>query len=719
VTGSAPEPVPGEVLAAEGTIVLNPGRQRIELLVENGGDRPVQVGSHYHFAAANPALAFDRDLAWGRRLDIPAGTSVRFEPGRRRSSAWCRSAAAGWCRGCARSGLGCWTPGGPWVSPGRCLPRAWTPSRRKGTRVAELSRQRYAALYGPTVGDRVRLADTNLLIEVTEDRCGGPGPLAGDEAVFGGGKVIRESMGQGTATRAENAPDLVITGAVVLDHWGVIKADIGVRDGRIVALGKAGNPDTMDGVTPSLVIGPSTEVIAGNGLILTAGGIDSHVHLIAPQQIPVAIAAGMTTLIGGGTGPAEGTKATTVTPGAFWLRAMLDALSAWPVNIALLGKGNTVSAEALWEQLRGGAAGFKLHEDWGTTPAAIDACLTVAQAAGVQVAIHTDTLNEAGYLESTLAAIGGRPIHTYHTEGAGGGHAPDIIRVAAHANVLPSSTNPTRPYTVNTLDEHLDMLMVCHHLNPTIPEDLAFAESRIRPTTMAAEDVLHDLGAISMIGSDSQAMGRIGETIIRTWQTAHVNKLRRGPLPGDGPADNLRARRYVAKYTIGPAVTHGLDAEIGSVQPGKLADLVLWEPAFFGVRPHLVLKSGVIAWANMGDANASIPTPQVQLPRPMFGAFGSLPARLGVHFVSPAALADGGPGALSLGAPCLGAEWDSDRPLVATRDVSGLSKADLPENTTLPRIDVDSESFAVRVDGELIEPTPVAELPMAQRYFLF
>ena len=585
--------------------------------------------------------------------------------------------------------------------------------------MAELSRERYAALYGPTVGDRVRLADTNLLIEVTEDRCGGPGPLAGDEAVFGGGKVIRESMGQGTATRAENAPDLVITGAVVLDHWGVIKADIGVRDGRIVALGKAGNPDTMDGVTPSLVIGPSTEVIAGNGLILTAGGIDSHVHLIAPQQIPVAIAAGMTTLIGGGTGPAEGTKATTVTPGAFWLRAMLDALSAWPVNIALLGKGNTVSAEALWEQLRGGAAGFKLHEDWGTTPAAIDACLTVAQAAGVQVAIHTDTLNEAGYLESTLAAIGGRPIHTYHTEGAGGGHAPDIIRVAAHANVLPSSTNPTRPYTVNTLDEHLDMLMVCHHLNPTIPEDLAFAESRIRPTTMAAEDVLHDLGAISMIGSDSQAMGRIGETIIRTWQTAHVNKLRRGPLPGDGPADNLRARRYVAKYTIGPAVTHGLDAEIGSVQPGKLADLVLWEPAFFGVRPHLVLKSGVIAWANMGDANASIPTPQVQLPRPMFGAFGSLPARLGVHFVSPAALADGGPGALSLGAPCLGAEWDSDRPLVATRDVSGLSKADLPENTTLPRIDVDSESFAVRVDGELIEPTPVAELPMAQRYFLF
>ena len=509
--------------------------------------------------------------------------------------------------------------------------------------MAEISRARYAALYGPTAGDRVRLADTDLLIEVTEDRCGGPGPLAGDEAIFGGGKVIRESMGQSVATRAEGTPDLVITGAVVLDHWGVIKADVGVRDGRIVALGKAGNPDIMDGVTPGLVIGPSTEILAGNGLILTAGGIDCHVHLIAPQQIPVALAAGMTTLIGGGTGPAEGTKATTVTPGAFWLAAMLAATAHWPVNIALLGKGNTVSAEALWEQLRAGASGFKLHEDWGSTPAAIDACLTVAQAAGVQVAIHTDTLNEAGYLESTLDAIGGRPIHTYHTEGAGGGHAPDIIKVASQPNVLPSSTNPTRPYTRNTLDEHLDMLMVCHHLNSAIPEDLAFAESRIRPSTMAAEDVLHDLGAISMIGSDSQAMGRIGETIIRTWQTAHVMKQRRGALPGDGGgdngADNMRARRYVAKYTIGPAVTHGLDEHIGSVEPGKLADLVLWEPAFFAVRPHAVLKGGVIAWAAMGDANASIPTPQPQLPRPMFGAFGAhaRPARPALRLARRAA----------------------------------------------------------------------------------
>ena len=570
--------------------------------------------------------------------------------------------------------------------------------------MAELSRARYAALYGPTVGDRIRLADTDLLIEVTEDRAAGGSP--GDEAVFGGGKVIRESMGQSVATRAEGTPDLVITGVVVLDHWGVIKADVGVRDGRIVALGKAGNPDVMDGVTPGLVIGPSTEIVAGNGMILTAGGIDSHVHFIAPQQVPVALASGITTLIGGGTGPAEGTKATTVTPGAFWLDAMLRALTEWPVNVVLLGKGNTVSHEALQEQLAAGAAGFKLHEDWGTTPAAIDACLTVAQAAGVQVAIHTDTLNEAGYLESTLAAIDDRPIHTYHTEGAGGGHAPDIIRVAAHPNVLPSSTNPTRPYTRNTLDEHLDMLMVCHHLNPSLPEDLAFAESRIRPTTMAAEDVLHDLGAISMIGSDSQAMGRIGETIIRTWQTAHVMKQRRGVF--GGPADNARARRYVAKYTIAPAVTHGLDGEIGSVEPGKLADLVLWEPAFFAVRPHLVFKAGVIAHAAMGDANASIPTPQPVLARPMFGGFGGLPARLGRTFVSPAALDAG-----------FADRWESDRPLVATRDVSRLSKADLPQNDALPSIDVDPETFTVRIDGEAIEPLPAQTLPMTQRYFLF
>ncbi|HVQ91297.1 MAG TPA: urease subunit alpha [Mycobacteriales bacterium] len=571
---------------------------------------------------------------------------------------------------------------------------------------AELTRQRYALLYGPTTGDRIRLADTNLLIEVTEDLS--RGPVAGDEAVFGGGKVIRESMGQSLATRAEGAPDLVITGAVILDHWGVIKADVGIRDGRITALGKAGNPDTMTGVHPDLVIGPSTEILAGNGKILTAGAIDCHVHLICPQLIPEALGAGITTVIGGGTGPAEGTKATTVTPGSWHLARMHAAMADLPVNVMLLGKGNTVSAPAMWEQLRAGAAGFKLHEDWGSTPAAIDACLRVCDQAGVQAALHSDTLNEAGFVEDTLAAIAGRSIHAYHTEGAGGGHAPDIITVVSHPNVLPSSTNPTRPFTVNTIDEHLDMLMVCHHLNPAVPEDLAFAESRIRPSTIAAEDVLHDLGAISMIGSDAQAMGRIGEVIIRTWQTAHVMKQRRGALAGDGAADNLRARRYVAKYTICPAVTHGLDAEIGSVAAGKLADLVLWEPAFFGVRPHVVLKGGLIAWGAMGDANASIPTPQPVLPRPMWGAAPRAAAATSLTFVAPAALADG-----------LAERLQLPRPLVPVGDVRSLRKADLPENTALPRVEVEPDTFTVRIDGDVIEAEPAVELPMTQRYFLF
>jgi urease subunit alpha len=576
--------------------------------------------------------------------------------------------------------------------------------------VTSLDRRRYALLYGPTTGDRIRLADTDLLIEVTEDLA--RGPVAGDEAVFGGGKVIRESMGQSTATRAEGAPDLVITGAVVLDHWGVVKADVGIRDGRITALGKAGNPDTMSGVHPGLVIGPSTEILAGNGKILTAGAIDCHVHLICPQLVPEALGAGITTLIGGGTGPAEGTKATTVTPGAWHLRHLITATADLPVNVLLLGKGNTVSAEAMWEQLRAGAGGFKLHEDWGSTPAAIDACLRVCDAAGVQAALHSDTLNEAGFVEDTLAAIAGRGIHAYHTEGAGGGHAPDIITVAGHPNVLPSSTNPTRPYTVNTIDEHLDMLMVCHHLNPAVPEDLAFAESRIRPTTIAAEDVLHDLGAISMIGSDSQAMGRIGEVVIRTWQTAHVMKRRRGALPGDGGADNgadnLRARRYVAKYTICPAVAHGLDAEIGSVAPGKLADLVLWDPAFFGVRPHVVVKGGLVAWAAMGDANASIPTPQPVLPRPMWGAAPAVAASTSLTFVAPAALADGLADRLGL-----------TRALVPVADVRSRTKADLPENTALPRIEVEPDTFTVRIDGDVVDAEPATELPMTQRYFLF
>ncbi|MCV7279083.1 urease subunit alpha [Mycolicibacterium flavescens] len=570
-----------------------------------------------------------------------------------------------------------------------------------------LSRPRYAALFGPTAGDRIRLADTDLFIEITEDRSGGPG-LAGDEAVFGGGKVLRESMGQSRATRADGAPDTVITGAVILDYWGIIKADIGIRDGRITAIGKAGNPDIMSGVHPDLVVGPSTEIIAGNGRIVTAGAIDCHAHLICPQIMEEALGGGITTIVAGGTGPAEGSKATTVTPGSWHLARMLEALDTWPLNVALLGKGNTVSADALWEQLRGGAAGFKLHEDWGTTPAAIDACLTVADAAGVQANIHTDTLNEMGFVEDTLAAIRGRSIHAYHTEGAGGGHAPDIITVAGHPNVLPSSTNPTRPHTVNTLDEHLDMLMVCHHLNPSVPEDLAFAESRIRPSTIAAEDLLHDIGAISMIGSDAQAMGRIGEVVLRTWQTAHVMKGRRGALAGDGAADNHRARRYVAKYTICPAVAHGLDGEIGSVEVGKLADLVLWEPAFFGVRPHAVVKGGMIAWAAMGDANASIPTPQPVLPRPMFGAAAPAAAATSVHFVAPQAADDG-----------LADRLDIRRRLVPVRNVRQVGKADMPLNDALPRIEVDPDTFTVRIDGEVWQEQPAAELPMAQRYFLF
>jgi urease subunit alpha len=515
-------------------------------------------------------------------------------------------------------------------------------------------------------------------------------------------------MLQATATRADGAPDLVITNVVVLDWTGIVKCDVGVRDGRIVGLGKAGNPDVMDGVDPALVIGASTEIIAGEGRILTAGAVDCHVHLITPTICTEALAAGVTTLIGGGTGPAEGTRATTVTPGAWNLALMHRALDALPLNVLLLGKGNTVAAAALEEQVLAGAGGFKLHEDWGSTPAAIDACLSACERFGVQAALHSDTLNEAGFLESTVAAIAGRSIHAYHTEGAGGGHAPDIIAIAGHANVLPSSTNPTRPYTVNTLAEHHDMLVVCHHLNPAVPEDLAFAESRIRGTTMAAEDFLHDLGAISMIGSDSQAMGRIGETIIRTWQTAHVMKARRGPLHAAERADNARAKRYVAKYTICPAVTHGIAELVGSVTVGKLADLVLWDPAYFAVRPQLVLKGGAIASAQIGDANASIPTPQPLLSRPMFAAASGAAPTVSVSWVAAAALEDGLAERLAL-----------RRALIALADTRAIGKLDMPANDALPQIEVDARTFVVSVDGEPIEPDPPAELPLAQRYSLF
>ena len=569
--------------------------------------------------------------------------------------------------------------------------------------MGEINRGEYDASFGPTTGDRVRLADTNLFIEVTEDRCGG-----GDEAVFGGGKSIRESMAQSRATRAEGTPDLVITGAVVLDHWGVIKADVGVRDGRITALGKAGNPDTMDGVHPELVIGPSTEVTAGNGMILTAGAIDSHVHFVSPAMFGEALAAGTTTFVGGGTGPTEGSKATLATPGAWWLQRMLASCEPWPLNVLFLARGNTVSSEALWEQLRAGAGGFKVHEDWGATPAAIDAALAAADRAAVQVAIHSDTLNEAGFVEDLLAAVNGRAFHAFHTEGAGGGHAPDIIRLAGEPGVLPASTNPTRPFGVNTVAEALDMVMVAHHLNPKVPNDLAFAESRVRPATIAAEDVLQDLGAISIMSSDAQAMGRVGEVVTRSWQTAHRMKALRGAAPGDGRADNHRARRYVAKYTICPAVAHGLEREVGSVEPGKLADLVLWQPAVFGVRPTMVFKGGMVASAALGDPSASIPTPQPVLQRSGYNANSPTAGDSSLAFVAPAAIDDGLPERLGL-----------RRQFVAVENVRGRRKADMPENDATPDIAVDPDTYSVRIDGELVEHEPASEVPMAQRYFLF
>ena len=568
-----------------------------------------------------------------------------------------------------------------------------------------LPRRQYADLYGPTTGDRVRLADTELFIRIERDLT-----VAGEEAKFGGGKVIRDGMGQSArATRADGVLDVVITNAVIVDHWGIVKADLGLREGRIVGIGKAGNPDLMAGVSPGMVVGAGTEVIAGEGKIITAGGLDTHIHFICPQLVYEALSAGLTTMVGGGSGPATGTNATTCTPGSWNVHRMLEAAEAFPVNLGFLGKGNASAPDPLREQIAAGAIGLKLHEDWGTTPAAIDCALSVADEHDVQVAMHTDTLNEAGFVEDSIRAFRGRTIHTYHTEGAGGGHAPDIIRVCGEPNCLPSSTNPTMPFTVNTMDEHLDMLMVCHHLNAKIPEDLAFAESRIRAETIAAEDVLHDLGAISMMSSDSQAMGRIGEVIIRTWQTADKMKRQRGPLPGETPGDdNLRVKRYVAKYTINPAIAHGLAAEVGSIEPGKLADLVLWRPAFFGVKPELVVKGGVIAWAAMGDPNASIPTPQPVRYRPMFGAFGRARAATAVTFVSKAALAQDVPRRLGLA-----------RRVVAVGMCRAIGKRDMIHNDALPRIEVDPETYAVRADGERLTCEPARVLPMAQRYFLF
>ncbi len=565
----------------------------------------------------------------------------------------------------------------------------------------KISRQAYAEMYGPTTGDRVRLGDTELVIRIEKDFT-----TYGDEVKFGGGKVIRDGMGQSQRGAAE-VVDTVITNVVILDHWGIVKADIGLKHGRIAAIGKAGNPDVQPNV--DIVLGAGTEVIAGEGLIATAGAIDAHIHMICPQQVEDALMSGITTMIGGGTGPAAGTNATTCTPGPWHIERMLEALDALPMNFGLLGKGNASLPGPLEEQIAAGAIGLKLHEDWGTTPAAIDNCLAVADKYDVQVAIHTDTLNESGFVEDTLAAIRGRAIHTYHTEGAGGGHAPDIIKACGEPNVLPSSTNPTRPYTVNTVDEHLDMLMVCHHLDPGIPEDVAFAESRIRRETIAAEDILHDLGAFSMISSDSQAMGRIGEVVTRTWQTAHKMKVQRGALPqDDASSDNFRARRYVAKYTINPAITHGVAHEIGSLEVGKLADIVLWRPAFFGVKPAMIIKGGMIVAAPMGDPNASIPTPQPVHYRPMFGSFGKARSATSVMFLSQIAIANGVPERLKLG-----------KRAVAVKNTRTVTKRDLVLNDYQPRIEVDAQTYQVRADGELLTCEPASVLPLAQRYFLF
>ncbi len=573
----------------------------------------------------------------------------------------------------------------------------------------KIPRRQYADLYGPTVGDRIRLADTDLVIEIERDLT-----VPGEEAKFGGGKVIRDGMGQSaTATRKHGALDLVITNAIIVDHSGIVKADIGVRDGAIVGIGKAGNPGIMDGVTPGMEVGPGTEVLSAEGKIVTAGGMDTHIHFICPQIVHEGLANGLTTLFGGGTGPATGTNATTCTPGAWNIRRMLEAAEGFPINLGFMGKGNAGLPDGLAEQIEAGAIGLKLHEDWGTTPAAISTCLSVADRYDVQVAIHTDTLNEAGFVEDTLKAIAGRTIHSFHTEGAGGGHAPDIIKVCGEPNVLPSSTNPTMPFTVNTMDEHLDMLMVCHHLNPRVPEDLAFAESRIRRETIAAEDILHDMGAISIMSSDSQAMGRVGEVIIRTWQTAHKMKVQRGHLkgPGEGAGvthDNFRVRRYVAKYTINPAIAHGVAHMIGSVETGKLADVVLWKPAFFGVKPEIVVKGGFPVSAAMGDPNASIPTPQPILTRPMFGAFGRAPFTTSVTFVSQAALDREVARTLGL-----------QKRVAAVKRCRGIGKRDLTLNDALPKIEVDPETYVVRADGQKLSCEPMALLPMAQRYFLF
>ncbi|MEC9443559.1 MAG: urease subunit alpha [Pseudomonadota bacterium] len=721
----------GEYNIQDGDIILNQGRQVQTISVSNTGDRPIQIGSHYHFYEVNDALSFDREQTRGYRLNIISGTAVRFEPGQSREVELVAYAGKQEVYGFAGRVMGA-------VQPDK------TDEKQLETSQKRVSRQIYAEHFGPTTGDKVRLADTELWLQVEADLTSHKDTavdqantsqsdegtshtteIKGEEVKFGGGKVIRDGMGQGQLLGAEVA-DTVITNALVVDYTGIYKADIGIKDGRISAIGKAGNPDIQPAI--DIPIGGATEIIAGEGKILTAGGVDSHIHFIAPQQCETALMSGVTTMLGGGTGPAQGTLATTCTPGAYHIASMLQSTDSIPMNIGLLGKGNVSVPTPIAEQIEAGAVGLKLHEDWGTTPQAIDNCLSVADDYDVQVAIHTDTLNESGYLESTLGAFKNRCIHTFHTEGAGGGHAPDILKAIGESHVLPSSTNPTRPYTVNTIDEHLDMLMVCHHLSPAIAEDVAFAESRIRQETIAAEDILHDLGAISMMSSDSQAMGRVGEVVIRTWQTAHKMKVQRGHLAPDATAqtehqaqhitltdydqsadnDNFRIKRYIAKYTINPAITHGISDMVGSIEVGKWADMVLWSPKFFGVKPECIIKGGLIAAVPMGDINASIPTPQPVHYRPMFASYPKSVAQTSITFMSQAAI-----------------DKQVDKQLGLTKviqpvhGIREIRKSDMRLNSYCPDMDINPETYEVRADGKTLTCEPAEVLPMAQRYFLF
>ncbi|GLT30141.1 hypothetical protein SLA2020_049590 [Shorea laevis] len=706
--------IPGEIVFGGGSITLNPGRKAICLRVTNTGDRPIQVGSHYHFIEVNPFLVFDRRKAYGMRLNIRAGTATRFEPGETKRVVLVSIGSKKVIRG------GNGIVDGP-VDHAKIEAVMETVDKGGYGNLEEpntsenltgedpdlttiVSREAYVNMYGPTTGDKVRLGDTDLYAEIEKDFA-----IYGDECVFGGGKVIRDCMGQACVLRPDEPVDTVITNAIIIDYTGIFKADIGIKGGLIVALGKAGNPDVMDGVLPNMIIGVNTEVIAGEGFIVTAGAIDCHVHFICPQLMHEAISSGITTLVGGGTGPADGTRATTCTPAPFQMKLMLQSTDDFPLNLGFTGKGNGAKPEELHEIVRAGAMGLKLHEDWGTTPAAIDNCLTVGEQHDIQVNIHTDTLNESGYVEQTISAFKGRTIHTYHSEGAGGGHAPDIIKVCGVKNVLPSSTNPTRPFTSNTIDEHLDMLMVCHHLDRDIPEDVAFAESRIRAETIAAEDILHDIGAISIIASDSQAMGRIGEVICRTWQTAHKMKSQRGPIgPGGSDNDNLRIKRYIAKYTINPAIANGFAKFVGSIEVGKLADLVLWKPSFFGAKPEMVIKGGAIAWANMGDPNASIPTPEPVLSRPMFGAFGKAGSTHSIAFVSKVALDSG-----------VKKVYGLKKRVEAVGNVRRLTKLDMKLNDALPSITVDPETYTVTADGVILTCDAATTVPLSRNYFLF